>query len=91
MFPTDNAYFNLVWSGVRIQEELMAARRVTVHVAGPFVDGLQQCERCGRVLTDLRYEQLPDRAKAWPLGAHVEISSSYATTTDDPPTCHPQS
>ncbi len=66
---------------------------IRVHVAGPLVAGVQECVRCGAILTDYRHARTPTGGPAlrgWPEGAHIEVCSNYAATTDDPPTCRPE-
>lgn len=69
----------------------MEATDVAVHEAGPMVEGVQSCIRCGVVLTDLRYQSPPNGLTygdaAFQDGAFIEVGPHYASTTDDPPTC----
>jgi hypothetical protein len=68
---------------------------IRVHLAGPLIDGVQECARCGAILTDYRGAMTPTAdailgALGWPEGAHVEVGPNYAATTDDQATCWPQ-
>lgn len=66
---------------------------MTIHLAGPYWDGLQLCTRCGYVLTDYRDAMIPEDAplpQGWPEGARIEVSSGnprWSSTTDQAPTC----
>lgn len=63
---------------------------VKVHEAGPYLEGLQRCAKCGAVLTDHRNAMVPEGTpplRGWSLGAHVEIDDgggmrSYMLTTE---------
>jgi hypothetical protein len=66
---------------------------VTIHEAGPLVNGLQECARCGYVLTDYRHAMIPEgdpEPCGWADGAFIEVSDGnprYSSTTEDEPTC----
>lgn len=48
-----------------------------IHIAGPYVDLVQRCVRCGRVITDNNGAMYPADMPppgAWTEGAHLEIS-----------------
>lgn len=65
-----------------------------IHVAGPFVDGAQECTRCGYPLVQShlgRHGMEPDRAP-FAQGVHVDVVSVYGkglryTETAAEPTC----
>ena len=63
---------------------------VTIHQAGPVVDAVQRCTRCGYVLTDNRNTPR-DELLPWPEGRHIEVifngTGRTMSTTDDPPDC----
>lgn len=65
-----------------------------IHEAGPLVDGIQECVRCGYVLTDYRHAMVPEGdpvPTGWAEGAFIEVSAGnprYSSTTDEAPTCH---
>lgn len=98
-FPTDNGYFNLLWEAIREETPVAQSFKTKIHVAGPMIDLVQECARCGKVLTDYRNTMVPAEEGGRPLtgwaeGAHVEVSEGnprYSSTTDDEPTCVPQS
>lgn len=64
-----------------------------IHVAGPMVDWVQRCARCGEVLSDYRNAMVPEGDPppcGWAVGAHIEIEGInpiQSWVTDDAPTC----
>lgn len=66
---------------------------IRIHEAGPLVNWVQQCVRCGYVLTDYRHAMVPEGSgspNGWAEGAFIEVSEGnprYSATTDDEPTC----
>jgi hypothetical protein len=65
-----------------------------IHVAGPYVDGVQRCARCDDVLCDYRNAAWPDGQdppEGFAEGAHVKIDKfdylTQMTTTAEPPDC----
>lgn len=51
-----------------------SAPHFTIHIAGPMVDGLQCCSRCGEVLVNYEGAMTPDPGYAirgWREGAFV--------------------
>jgi hypothetical protein len=64
-----------------------------IHVAGPLVNWVQRCARCGEVLSDYRNAMIPEGDPlpvGWAVGAHIEmegINPIRLCVTDDTPTC----
>lgn len=52
----------------------------TVHVAGPYVDLVQACVRCGRLITDSRNTSSPLRG--WVEGEAVVIDGHASTALE---------
>lgn len=47
-----------------------------IHKAGPLIEGVQRCSRCGVVLTDYRNAMVPDGSpplRGFPVDASVEV------------------
>jgi hypothetical protein len=66
---------------------------IRVHIAGPMIEGVQECVRCGAILTDYRNAFTPAGGPAvggWAVGAHIEVGPHYAATTDDLANCQPE-
>lgn len=58
----------------------VAAPRHGIHVAGPVVDDVQVCARCGDALYNLGFKQsdrIPGRFLPVPEGAHVERGAGW--------------
>jgi hypothetical protein len=64
-----------------------------IHVAGPLVDWVQRCARCGEVLSDYRGSMVPvgdPPPIGWAVGAYIEIEGInpiQSWVTNDSPTC----
>jgi hypothetical protein len=65
-----------------------------IHVAGPLVEWVQRCSRCGYVLNDYRNSMIPEGdppPRGWAVGVFVEVvdcgTFRASTVTDDLPTC----
>jgi hypothetical protein len=64
-----------------------------IHVAGPMIEFVQRCARCGEVLSDYRNAMYPEGdppPRGWAAGAHIEIERgfpTFSTVVDDAPTC----
>lgn len=64
-----------------------------IHEAGPLVNLVQRCTRCGDVLSDYRNTMYPEGdppPSGWAVGAHIEVDRGWPVqwwTTDDAPTC----
>ena len=64
-----------------------------IHVAGPMIDWVQVCERCGEVLSDYRNSMYPEGTPSpsgWTEGAHIEVltwNPRYSGVTDAEPDC----
>lgn len=64
-----------------------------IHVAGPMTGLVQQCSRCGEILSDYRNAMILEGdppPRGWADGAHVEITRGFPTqfvVTTDAPTC----
>ena len=66
---------------------------VVIHVAGPMVEWVQRCARCGEVISDYRHSMIPEgdpAPRGWTVGAHVEVDGIQPRLwwlTTDAPTC----
>jgi len=64
-----------------------------VHEAGPMIDFVQRCARCGYVLTDYRNSMVPDGSpplRGWTQGASVEViegNPRFSAVSDQYPNC----
>jgi hypothetical protein len=67
-----------------------------IHRAGPFVNLVQRCARCGEVLRDYRNAMYPEGQpppSGFAAGANIEVvrgNPTYSGVTSDPPTCDEQ-
>lgn len=66
-----------------------------VHKAGPYIAGLQRCQRCNEILADYRNAAWPEGQSAptgWEENAHVEVitgNPKYSGLTNDAVDCQP--
>lgn len=61
---------------------------ITVHQAGPMVDGLQKCCQCGYILSDYRNSFSPDPdyiPLGWEHGKYVLVEGNCSAVSENIP------
>jgi len=64
-----------------------------IHRAGPLVDGVQRCTRCGYILSDYRNAAWPEGQPpptGFEVGKAIDVEPGnprWSSVTDDAPTC----
>ena len=65
-----------------------------IHIAGPMIDFVQRCSRCGEILTDYRDSAVPEGdppPRGWMVDARIEVERYHGmvafSITDARPTC----